>query len=128
ELDPAAGAIQLQTGRLQHTRRRRLAAELNLDSRNQLANEERLHDVIVRPELKAHNAIRFRRASRQKNDRNVRQLRMVPNALADIQPVRIGQHNIQQDEIRPLTAAQLDGSLTGLGAYQGKPFLLQVVL
>ena len=50
----------------------------------------------------------LRGASGQKNNRNVRQLRMIAEAFADLQAVGIGQHDIKNQQIRAFTApAQL---------------------
>lgn len=53
---------------------------------------------------------------------------MLADSFADFETVGIGQHNIEQDEIRALTPAQLDYSLSGLGTYDRKAFLFKVVL
>src|SRR5690348_13242406 len=51
----AARAVQLQRARLQHAGRRRLRTELQLDSRDQFANKEWLHDIVVRAQLETDN-------------------------------------------------------------------------
>ena len=53
---------------------------------------------------------------------------MVANPLADVQPVRIGQHDVEQDQIRPLAPAELHRALTRLRSDQDEAFFLQVVL
>src|SRR5262249_51010458 len=60
----AAGAIEFELAALQEFRNRLLAAEMNLDSRDQFAHEERLDDVIVCAQFQADNAIRLRGAGR----------------------------------------------------------------
>ena len=51
----------------------------------------------------------------------MRQLRVTPDALADIEPVRIRQHDVEQDQIRTLAAAQFDRALPCLRTDEGKP-------
>src|SRR6185437_3962080 len=123
----AATAIQFQVCGFQQTCGACLPTELDLDARNELTNEERLHKVIVCAQLQPDNAIRLRGPRRKKNERNVRQFRMLPDALADIEAVRFRQHNIQKDQIGPFTAAQIDGASPGLRTNKDEPFLLQVV-
>ena len=53
---------------------------------------------------------------------------MGADALADIQAVGIRQHDVQDDQVRTLPAAQLDRALAGLRADHGESFFLQVVL
>src|SRR5262249_11891890 len=48
QVHAAARAVEFQIPGFEKLRHRRLAAEMDLDSRDQLANEERLYDVIVR--------------------------------------------------------------------------------
>ena len=61
EPDAATAPVQFQSAGLQQARRRRLAAELNLDAGDQLADEERLDDVVVRAQFQARQCGRFPR-------------------------------------------------------------------
>src|SRR5712691_3458375 len=46
ELHAAAGAVELEVARFEHLGSRRLATEVNLDARDQLADEEWLDDIV----------------------------------------------------------------------------------
>ncbi len=59
---------------------------------------------------------------------HVAQLGVIAKTFTDLQAVRIRQHDVQNDEIRPLAAAQLERALAGLRSGDGESFLLQVVL
>ena len=56
------------------------------------------------------------------------QLGMRPDALADVEAVRVGEHDVEDDQIGALAAAQFDGVFAGLGADHRESFLFQVVL
>jgi len=121
-------AIHLEPAGLEHAGRPGLSPELDLDARDQLPDKERLDDVIVRAELEADDPVRLRGARGQKKDRDVADIRIGPNPLADLQPVGIRQHDVQDDQIGSFSAAELDGPLAGLETDQRESFLLEVVL
>ncbi len=106
----------------------RLRAELQLDARDQFADEERLDDVVVRAQFEADDAVGFRSARGQEDDRRLRQLGIVADALADIQPVGIGQHDVEQDEVGADPPAKVEGATAGLRPGEKKAFFFQVVL
>src|SRR6185312_7191087 len=124
----ATVAIQFQIARTNQPDGRSLATELRLDARDQLANEKRLHDVVVRAKLQAEDTVGFGCAGRQKNHRNVREFRMAADGFADIKPVGIRQHDIENQQVRPLAAAQLDRAPSGLGAREAEALLFEVIL
>src|SRR5690242_5017221 len=124
---PATGAVQLQPGGADGARRRSLRAELILDARHQLAYEERLHDVVVRAEFQADNAIGFRHARSQKDDRYVSQLGVIAQRFADLQAVGIRQHDVQNHQVGPLPPAQFHRASAGLRSGDNESFFFQVV-
>src|SRR5260370_689925 len=82
----------------QQRRTARLLSKMDLDAGDQLANEKRFDDVIVRPKLQPDNAICFRCASGQEDHRNVSEFRIPANTFADLQAIRVRQHDIEQDK------------------------------
>jgi hypothetical protein len=58
----------------------------------------------------------------------MRQVGISPDPLANVQPVGIRQHDIENDQIGPLALAQLDLAFTGLGADEYEAFFFKVVL
>ena len=91
-----------------------LAAELKLDPGDQFPHEEWLHNVVVRADLQTHDPVRFGGPRRQEDNRDGGQIGIFANSLADIQPVGIRQHDVEQDEIGPHLPAEFDGALASL--------------
>src|SRR6201999_1111896 len=112
------GTVELQVTALEQFADGRLAAEVDLDPRDQLPHEKGLYNVVVSAELQAHDPIRLRGPRRQKDHGNMPQFRMRTNALTNIQAVGIRQHNIQNDQVRPLAAAQFQRASAGLRSSQ----------
>ena len=105
-----------------------MRTELSLHPRNQFPDEKGLHHVIVCAQLEPDNPVGFGSARRQKYDRDGGQIRMAPDGFADIEAVRIRQHDVQDDQIGALPAAEFHGALPGLDAGNRKALPLQVVL
>src|SRR4051812_40489025 len=93
----AAAAIEFDAAGLQGPGWRVGAAELKLDARNDFADKERLHNVVVSAKFQADNAVGFGRAGGKKDDGGLGQLRIVANGFAYIKPVGIRQHDVEQD-------------------------------
>ena len=110
----ATGAVEFHAAGLQNARRGGLIAELQLDAGDQFAHEERLHHIIVGAEFQPHDAVRLAGARGQEDHRDGGQIGILADAFADIEAVGIGQHDIQQNQVRPHLAAQLDGALSGM--------------
>ena len=70
------------------------------DARHQLAQAERLRDVVVGPELEAGDAIVLARARRQHDDGHLLQIRARSNDSADLDAVDDRQIQIQDQQIR----------------------------
>src|SRR5215471_17697745 len=122
-----AGAVELHAAGLQYADRRRLIAELQFDARDQLAHEERLDHVIVGAELQTDDAVGFAGAGGQEDHRGLREIRVLPDALADVQTVGIGKHDVEQDEVGTHLAAKLDGAAASLQAGERKALFFEVV-
>jgi len=124
----AAGAVELNPAGFEHARRPRLIAKLELDPSNQLADGEGLDHVVVGADFQPDNTVRFRGARGQKDDGSGGQVRILADTFTDIEPVGVGQHDIEQDQIGPHLAAEFDGSATGLQSGEDKAFFFEVVL
>ncbi len=66
------------------------------DARDELAGRERLDDVVVGAELEADDPVDLLAASGQHDDRHVRGLAHLP---AEVPPVTVGQHHVEQDHV-----------------------------
>jgi len=108
---PVEGDLQLlrssSTPPLERARGRGVTPELELDARDHFAHEKRFDDVIVGAEFQTHNAVRLGCPRGEKNDGGLCQLGIVADGFADVEPVRIGQHDVEQDEIRPDSPAEI---------------------
>ena len=58
----------------------------------------------------------------------MRQFGVAADALADVEAVRIRQHDVEQDQVRTLPAAQFDRAFPRLRADEGEALFFQVVL
>ena len=94
-----------------------ISPELNLDSRDQLADEERFDNVVVRAQLETDDPVGFARPRGEENDGDVSQFGVAADRFADIEAVGIRQHDIQKDQVRPLAPAEVESSLPSLGAH-----------
>ena len=78
--------------------RRATPARDGADARDQLAQAERLHDVVVGAELEPDDPVGLLAARGDDDDRHVRALAQPP---ADVEPVDVGQAQVQQHEVGP---------------------------
>ncbi len=127
-MDAAGVAVELESTGLERTHLRCLAAKLNLNPGNQLADEERLYNVVVSAEFQADNAVGFGGARGEENHRNMRQLGVPPNRFADFQAIGIRQHYVQNDQVRPLPAAEFQRPFARLRSGEYIPLFFEVVL
>src|SRR5262249_28494984 len=125
--DPAGAAVELERSGPQQSPVRTLRTELDPDSGDQFPEREWLHHIIVGAQLQAENPVCLRRASRQEDYREVGPLRVGANCPADLQAVLVWQHDVQNQQVRTLPPAQLDGCFAGLRARHVKPFFLEIV-
>ncbi len=75
------------------------ASEQGPDPRRQLTHAERLGHVVVRPELQADDLVDLRILRGEHDDRNAR---LGSDDPADLDPRQLGQHQVEQDKVRPL--------------------------
>ena len=75
------------------------AAEKRAHPAPELADRERLRDVVVRAELEAENLVQLVVARREHDDRN---RALGPQAPADLEPVELRQHDVEHHEIDSL--------------------------
>ena len=80
--------------------RRLFPPKMSLDARHQFARTKRLGDVIVSSEFQAKNAVHFIGPGRQKQNGSARQRRCFANLTAELKAIDIGQHDIENNEIR----------------------------
>src|SRR5262245_10624827 len=128
QLGAATAPVELDRPYLYHARWFGGRSELQLDADDQLPHEERLDHIIARSQLEADDTVGLRTARRQKNHRDVRQLLMVANPLANVETVGIRKHDVEQNQVRSEGAAQVDGALAGLRARHLEAFFFQIVL
>jgi hypothetical protein len=79
--------------------RRRRAPQKRLYAASELADRERLRDVVVGAELEAEHLVELVVASGQHDDRH---LALGAQALANLEPVELRQHDVQDDEVDAL--------------------------
>ena len=90
-------------------RRRRRAAQLGLDARQQLDHLERLGDVVVGAELQADHLVDHLAARGQHDDRRLDAA--LAQLLADVEAVQPRQHHVEEDEIERLAGGALEAAL-----------------
>src|SRR6478672_11265003 len=67
---------------------------------DELANAERFREVVIGAELESGDAVAFRTAGGQHQNRDRSPLRIAPKLTADRQAIEIGQIEIENDEVR----------------------------
>jgi hypothetical protein len=55
------------------------------------------------------------------------ELGMHPDPLTDVEPIGIGQHNVQEDEVRSFAPAEFSRAFACLSANENKTFFFQIV-
>jgi len=88
--------------------RRTGTAQQGADPRLQLQDVEGLGDVVVRPALKAHDLVRVLPLGGEHDDRDVGEL---PDAHTGLEPIDLGHHQIQDDQVKVALPGQLHGFL-----------------
>ena len=95
-------------------------AEQRANASDQLARGERLREVIVGTELEANDLVDLGVARRQHQDRHVT---LAPDPPADLEPVNVRQHHVEDDDLGPILAERLKSALAILGGEHFKAFL-----
>ena len=115
--DPAAGRVgEVAVG----------ASQQGLDPAHELAQRERLGDVVVGAELEAHDLVELVAAGGQEQDR-----RLGPDGAQPaehLEAVDPGQADVEEDEVGRLVGGELEPFLAGAGERDLIPLLLEGVL
>ena len=84
------------------------APEQRPDPAPELADRERLRDVVVRAELEPEHLVELVVARREHDDRH---RALGPEPLADLEPVELRQHDVEHDEVDGLGGEEPEGLL-----------------
>ena len=101
-------------------------AQQRLDPAHQLAQPERLGQVIVGPELETDDLVHLVVPGGQHEDRHLGAGR--PQPAEDLEPVHPGQADVEDDEIRCLVGRDVQPLFAGTGHGHFVAFLLEGVL
>ena len=110
-LAPAGVDLELAVGylaRLQLAALGDAAAQDRLDARDELARVERLRQVVVGADLEPDDLVHVFVARGEHQDRDVRAL---AHALADLDPVEIREHQVEDDQVRTLARERVESLL-----------------
>src|SRR5262249_2541621 len=102
QIDDDVERAQLIPGR----RRLLRAAENCANTSDELLGAEWLHDVVVRPQVEADDAIALVSASGEHHDRDFAE---APQLAGDVESVAIGKPEVEDDERRRARARMCDG-------------------
>ena len=103
------------------------APQHRLDARHEFARAERLGDVIVRAHLQAEHLVHLRGARGQDQDGHAARGVVGAQQAAHLQTRQPGEHDVENDERRPLPGRQVEADLAVAGLDHGEPFGFQVV-
>ena len=94
------------------------------DTGDELAEPERLDDVVVRAELQSDDAVDLVTARGDDDDRDVR---LGPQLTAEVEPVEVGQTEIEQDDVRPraVLVEAVERAASRVAVADGEPFALE---
>src|SRR5262245_17063 len=81
-----------------------LATQLDVNTRQQFTDAERLGDVIVRADFQPDDLVNLLAARGQHNDGGVHPF--APQLAAHIQPAQAGQHDVEQNQIGPFLTGE----------------------
>ncbi len=99
------------------------AAEDRLHPRHQGPGIERLGDVVVGAQLEPDNRVHVVRPRREHQDRG---LAAAPDLAADIEPILLRQHQVQDHEVRVVAQVERERIVTVARGDHGEALLLQV--
>src|SRR5918997_6110000 len=106
--DPAAGQVDLQAVVVELVlalpRGHRRPAHDRTHPRHELSYRERLGNVVVSPELQPHDPVDLVVLRREHDDRNVA---LRPDSTAHLRAIYLGQHDVQDDEVRLVSLENL---------------------
>ena len=101
------------------------AAEDGLHAGDEFKHGEGLHQVVVGPQAQALHPVRLLAAGREHEDGHL--IHALPEGLQDLEPVELGQHQVQHDEIGPPGRMGRQGWQTVAHGLDGVAFKTQVV-
>ncbi len=111
-------AVDLQAPEPERRRRRalrRLPPEDRLDAEQELANAERLDDVVVGAELEAHDPVDLLPLRRHHDDGDVQRGLIALERLADLEAGDVREHQVEEEHVRERGARELQPFEPGLG-------------
>src|SRR2546426_4084308 len=99
-----------------------MTPDYSFDARHQLFERERLGHVIVSPELQTRDAVADGRLGADSDQRGVR---LRPKGLEQLGPIVVGQHQVEQHDVRVPLAHELQAAARRLHGADGIAFLSQ---
>ncbi len=78
----------------------RITGEKNVDAGNQLANEDRLRQIIFDTQFEAADFVFDRLLTREKNDGNRRPISILLDAAHESVPIEVREARVRQDQVR----------------------------
>ncbi len=101
--------------------------QLRADAGHELDHRVGLHDIIVCPGFEAPHPVDFLGARRDHDDGNSARLRGGLEATTDLDARHLGEHPVEQDQVRGVLARKVDGCIAGRGLAHLVAFRLEVV-
>ena len=89
-----------------HKPRRARTAQKRANARDELADAERLGQIVICPALEPEDLVRFFAPRREHQDRDIAIRGVAPDGAADGDAIESGKHQIQDNEIERLGARQ----------------------
>jgi hypothetical protein len=129
DLDAVSVTVDLQLRDLRDDRLLRLASpQHRVHAQHELAHAERLDHVVVGAELEADDAVDLLSLGRDHDDGDVLGARLSLESRADGGPGPIGEHQIEQHDVRHRVAREAKARFGGGGGLNAMPGLGEVVL
>jgi hypothetical protein len=105
-----------------------LDPEVGAQTHDQLLGEERLGQVVVGPGLEARQLVLELVAGGEDQHGDVTERLVALQDSTNLVAVALGEHQVQQDDVRSLVAGQLQSALAGLGEMNREPLGLELLL
>lgn len=93
------------------------APQDSFDAQLKLLHVERLDEIIVAPGAEAFDLVLIFRFGGQEKDGYILEQWIAANLPANLIPVDAGHHNIQDEQIRPMTSSQLQAFDAAIGGH-----------
>ncbi len=104
-----------------------LSSQDRPDTGHKLTGAERLHHIIIGPDLEPYDAVRFLALGGQKDHGNGFQPRVGAQAFTDLKAVLIRKQNVQQDKVRRITPKMLQSVAAAAETINFKALAAKVV-